>query len=260
MRLRFLGTGTSFGIPVIGCRCSVCTSDDSRNRRTRHGLALESDGRVLLVDTPPELRLQLLAAGIDRVDAVFLTHMHADHVHGIDDLRIFTVRDRGPLSMFVATEHAAELRARFAYIFDERIKPSPGTTAPRIALQTFQAGQAIEVAGFALRTLAFPHGNTRSYGFRVGALGVIVDGKTVPAAERAALKGVEVLVINSLWWGNPHPTHFNVEEAVATARDLGAGRTYLTHLTHRLDIADLEARLPADIRPAYDGLVVDIGS
>ena len=258
MRLRFLGTGTSFGVPVIGCSCAVCTSSNPRNRRTRHGLAIEEDDRVLLVDTPPELRLQLLTAGIDRVDAVFLTHMHADHVHGIDDLRIFTVRGRRRVPMWVAEEHAAELRARFAYIFDENIRPSPGTSAPRIDLTTFRAGDEMRAAGFTLRVLSFPHGHMRSYGFRVGGLGIIVDGKSVPEDARQALKGVEVLVINSLWWGNPHPTHFNVEEAIATARDIGARKTFLTHLTHRLEYDDLAARLPPGVSPAFDGLMLEL--
>ncbi len=258
MRLRFLGTGTSFGVPVIGCDCPVCKSNDPKNRRGRHCLALEADGRVLLVDTPPELRLQLLNSGIDRVDAVFITHLHADHVHGIDDLRIFSMRGRGALPMYVANEHAAELRGRFPYIFDDAIQPGPGTSAPEIDLRPFEPGDSLRVAGFDLQTLAFPHGDTRSCGFRVGGLGVIVDGKEIPPAAQEALLGVEVLVINALWWGRPHPTHFNVEEAVAAARSLGARRTYLTHLTHRVDYSDTAARLPEDVSPAFDGLEVEI--
>ncbi len=259
MRLTFLGTGTSFGVPVIGCGCAVCTSDNPRNRRARHCLALEAEGRVLLVDTPPELRLQLLTAEIDRVDAVFVTHLHADHLHGIDDLRIFSMRGRGALPMYVAEEHAAELRSRFPYIFDEAIQPSQGTSAPEIDLHTFEPGDALRVAGFELQTLAFPHGDTRSCGFRVGRLGVIVDGKEIPPEAQAVLEGVEVLVINALWWGRPHPTHFNVEEAVAAARRLGVPRTYLTHLTHRLDYDDTVGRLPEDVSPAFDGLEIEIG-
>ncbi len=258
MRLRFLGTGTSFGVPVIGCTCAVCTSSDPRNRRARHCVALESDGSVMLVDTPPELRVQLLDADIGRVDAVFLTHLHADHMHGIDDLRIFSMRSNAPVPMYVAREYAEELEARFPYIFDSSIKLNPGTTAPRVDLRVFDAGERIDVGGIELRPLAFPHGHVSSYGFRAGSLGLIVDGKRIPAEARELLEGVEVLVINSLWWGDPHPTHFNVEEAIEAARSVRAKQTYLTHLTHRLDYEELSAGLPEGIAAAYDGLVVDI--
>ncbi len=258
MRLIFLGTGTSFGVPVIGCGCEVCTSTDPRNRRARHCLALIQDDRVLLIDTPPELRLQLLKAGIRRVDAVYITHLHADHLHGIDDLRVFSMRDGRPLPMLVAREHEGELRRRFDYIFDESIQPLPETSAPDITLSTFDPGTSLEVAGFQLIPLAFPHGRTRSFGFRVGSLGVIVDGKSIPPEAARALAGVEVLVVNALWWGRPHPTHFNVEEALQAISDLGVSRAYLTHLTHRLDYRTLLEKLPPGVEPAFDGLTIDI--
>jgi phosphoribosyl 1,2-cyclic phosphate phosphodiesterase len=213
---------------------------------------------VLLVDTPPELRLALLAAAITTVDAVFISHLHADHIHGIDDLRIFSLRAHRRLPLYVADEHAAELRARFPYIFDESLPPSPETGAPEIDLGIFHAGVEISIAGFRLTPLAFPHGSLNSYGFRAGGLGVIVDGKSVPPDALRALQGVDVLVINALWWERPHPGHFNVEEALDAAREIGARRTFLTHLTHRLDYEELRRRLPSDVRPAYDGLAVDI--
>ncbi len=258
MRLRFLGTGTSYGVPVIGCDCSVCTSTEPRNRRLRHSLALDHDGGLLLIDTPPELRLQLVREGIGHVDAVYLTHLHADHVHGIDDLRIFSARSGAALPLYVAAEYADELRRRFAYIFDDSIHPGPGTTAPEIELRTFEAGDEIEVAGFELEPLVFPHGRVRSYGFRVGPLGVIVDAKRIPDSAREALDGVRVVVVNALWHGRPHPAHFNVEEAITATRELGAERIYLTHLTHRLEYEELARDLPAGVEPAYDGLSVDI--
>ena len=258
MRLRFLGSGTSFGVPVIGCRCAVCTSSDPRNQRTRHSLVVEGGDGVLLVDTPPELRQQLLAADIRRVDAVFVTHLHADHIHGIDDLRIFSLRRDAPLRTYIAREYVDEMESRFPYIFDSSSRLNPETSAPRIDLRAFRPGERIEAAGIELYPLAFPHGHVTSYGFRAGPLGVVVDGKTIPAEARQVLDGVEVLVINALWWGNPHPTHFNVEEALAAARSVGAERTYLTHLTHRLDYRELAARLPGGFAPAYDGLVVDL--
>jgi phosphoribosyl 1,2-cyclic phosphate phosphodiesterase len=212
----------------------------------------------MLVDTPPELRIQLLRAKISQLDSVYLTHLHADHVHGIDDLRIFSLRAGAAVPIYVAEEHANELRTRFNYIFDDAIQPDPGTSSPEINLHTFAAGDRLSIAGFEMQVLASPHGNVSSYGFRVGPLGVVVDGKTITRESRKVLEGVEVLVINALWWGKPHPTHFNVEEAVAAANSLGAKRTFLTHLTHRLDYRELADRLPSDVTPAYDGLVIDI--
>jgi phosphoribosyl 1,2-cyclic phosphate phosphodiesterase len=183
--------------------------------------------------------------------------LHADHLHGIDDLRAFSIRDGRPLRMFVAGEHEAELRQRFDYIFDETIQPLPETSAPDIELHTFEPEADLEVAGFKVTPLAFPHGRTRSFGFRVGSLGVIVDGKSIPPEAGRALAGVQVLVVNALWWGRPHPTHFNVEEALEAIAALGVPRAYLTHLTHRLDYRSLLEKLPPGVEPAYDGLVID---
>jgi phosphoribosyl 1,2-cyclic phosphate phosphodiesterase len=260
VRLRFLGTGTSFGIPVIGCSCATCTSADPRDQRSRHAALLRSaDGaRTILIDTPPELRQQLVAAGVSRVDAVWYTHDHADHTHGIDDLRVFSVRLRQSVHAFADPVAARSLRAKFNYIFDPHYRPPPGTTKPEIALSEFDPAVAIDIAGFRMQPLAVPHGDMTAYGFRTGALGYVTDAKTIPDPARAALRGVRVLVLNALWFGDPHPTHFNVEEAVAMARDIGAERTYLTHLTHRLRHAQLAAALPPDIQPAYDGLEIDI--
>ena len=258
VKLHFLGTGTSFGIPVIGCECDVCSSDDPRNQRTRHGALLEEDGRRLLIDTPPELRLQLLRAGVRDVDAVWYTHCHADHTHGVDDLRIFSVRRRRPLPVYVSADCGRILARRFDYVFDPDLRPTEGTTRPEARLEFYHSLEPIDIAGFSMLPLPVPHGNMEVYGFRVGDLGYITDAKLLPERTRAALAGVRVLVLNALWFGNPHPTHFNVEEAVEAARGIGAELTYLTHLTHRLDHHTLEQHLPPGIRPAYDGLVVEI--
>jgi phosphoribosyl 1,2-cyclic phosphate phosphodiesterase len=258
VKLTFLGTGTSFGIPVIGCACAVCVSSDPRNRRLRHGLLLEADSGTLLVDTPPELRLQMLAAGVGRVDAVFLTHPHADHVHGIDDLRVFSVHGRSSLPLHVAAEYDRELRDRFDYFLGPDAASLPGTTIPGVELVLFQDRDEVEAAGIPLRVIGYPHGAYTSYGFRTGDLAVIVDAKRVPEDAWDLLVGVRTLVINALWFGKLHPTHFTIEEAVAVGERIGAEQTWLTHLTHKVDHAEAESRLPSDVRPAYDGLTVDV--
>ena len=257
MRLRFLGTGTSFGIPVIGCSCATCTSTDPRDRRFRHGALLEQGERRLLIDAPPELRLQLLDARVGSVDAVWITHCHADHVHGIDDLRAFTVRPPRRLELWAPPECAHILRTRFDYIFDEDMRPEEGTSKPELALRELPDVDALDIAGFRMQPIAVRHGRSTPLGFRCGALGYITDAKTVPPASMDLLAGVQVLVVNALWHGNPHPTHMNIEEAVELARAIGAPRTFLTHLTHRVRHAPLAARLPAGIEPAWDGLVID---
>ena len=242
----------------MGCDCNACTSDDPRDRRTRHGAVLEIDGARLLIDTPPELRLQLLANGIDQIDAIWFTHTHADHVHGIDDVRVFTVR-KDDIPAFVPAEYSEHISSYFSYIFDDKVLPPQGSNKPRVRLQEFRAGESVEILGREFLPFAVPHGLVSVYGFRVGELGYITDAKTLPQGAVAALEGVEVLVLNALWFGRPHPSHLNVEEAVEVARKVGAARTYLTHLSHRVTHAELEDRLPNGVIAAYDGLTIEVG-
>lgn len=258
MKLTFLGTGTSFGIPIIGCDCAVCRSPDPRDRRTRIGAVIESDGGTrLLIDTPPELRLQLVQAGIDRVDAVFFTHDHADHIHGIDDVRAITVRQRAPLPMYAEPEVLARLAQRFPYIFDVRMLPLPGTSKPEGEARPIRDGDVVPVGDAMVEAISVPHGRMNVLAFRVGALGFVTDAKSVPAEAIARLRGVKVLVLNALFH-RPHPTHLSISEAVAVAAEIGAERTYLIHLTHETSHAELQAELPAGVQPAYDGLVVEV--
>lgn len=257
MRLVFLGTGTSFGVPQVGCRCATCTSPDPRDRRTRCAVVLESGSRRLLIDTPPELRLQLIAAGIDRVDAVLYTHGHADHVHGIDDLRALSVRSSGPLAAFGSTATMTELVAKFPYIFDRRHAPPPGTKVPELVAHVVTPGEEREIGGVPVRVLAFPHGSQEVLGYRVGPVAYVTDVKMVPPSAAAALRGLDVLVLSALFT-RPHPLHLSIPEAVAVARGLGARRTLLTHLTHETPHAALARSLPDGVEPAYDGLVVEV--
>ncbi|MBT8398614.1 MAG: MBL fold metallo-hydrolase [Gemmatimonadetes bacterium] len=258
MRLTFLGTGTSFGVPVIGCHCPRCTSTDPRDRRTRHGALLTySEGR-LLVDAPPELRLQLVGEGVDHIDALWITHLHADHVHGADDLRIFRFRAKRDMPVFCPEGSHHELLKRFPYIFDDTITAPPGSTIPQFRLHGYRAFESQKIFGRDFLPLPTPHGPATVYGFRTGRLGYITDAKSLPPKTLEALKGVEFLVLNALWLGNPHPTHFNVEEAVEAAGQVGAKRTFLTHMTHEVGHQQLLDVLPPGVEPAYDGLTIEI--
>ena len=257
VRLTFLGTGTSFGVPQVGCECAVCRSADPRDRRTRTGALVDVGGTTLLVDTPPELRLQLVGAHRGHVDAVLYTHEHADHIAGIDDLRIFSVKSRRPLPLYGPPEAIAQLRESFRYIFDDAVTPYEGTSKPTLVPHVIEPGLPVDVAGVTVLPLAFRHGHARVYGYRIGDLAYITDVKEVPETERAKLQGLKVLVLNALWW-RPHPTHLSIGEAVEVARALGAERTFLTHLSHETGHAQLAAELPAGVSPAYDGLVVEV--
>ncbi|MDZ4674207.1 MAG: MBL fold metallo-hydrolase [Gemmatimonadota bacterium] len=257
MRLTFLGTGTSFGVPQIGCECAVCQSADPRDLRTRTGVVVEQNDTRLLIDTPPELRLQLVAAGIRDVDAVLYTHEHADHTHGIDDLRVFSLQHRRPLSLYGPAETMANLRASFPYIFDDDHQVYAGTSKPLLSLHPIPAGVPASIAGIEVLPIAFEHGHATVFGYRFGPLAYVTDVKAISPQAMAMLKGVRVLVLNALWWRS-HPTHLSIDEAVAAARAVGSERTYLTHLTHETGHADLLARLPASVEPAYDGLTVEI--
>lgn len=258
MKLIFLGTGTSFGIPQIGCTCRVCSSTDPRDRRTRVGAVVESGtGRRLLIDTPPELRLQLIASGIDSVDAVVFTHDHADHTNGIDDVRAFSVRRGAPITFYGPADSLARIARRFDYIFDDRIQPLPGTSKPEGTLHPLAPGETVAVAGMELTAVPVPHGPGTVFGYRIGALGYVTDAGSLPPDAVEALRGVSVLVLNALFHG-PHPMHLSIPDAVRAAGEIGAERTYLTHLTHENLHAELEAELPPGVEPAYDGLVVTV--
>ncbi len=236
----------------------MCRSSDPRDKRSRVGALVETDsGARILIDTPPELRLQLINAGVDSVDAILFTHDHADHVHGIDDTRALSDRSKNPIDMYGPPDVMARLAKRFAYIFDDSIKALPGTSKPEGHAQGVHAGKPFRVADVDVTPISIPHGPVQVYGYRIGELGYITDAKSLPDEAIDALKGVDVLVLNALF-RTPHPTHLSVAEAVEAARKVGARQTWLTHLTHRTAHAELEKELPKGIAPAFDGLTVEI--
>jgi phosphoribosyl 1,2-cyclic phosphate phosphodiesterase len=257
MRLTLLGTGTSMGVPQIGCSCAVCHSVDPHDQRTRTSALVEGAAGTLLIDTPPELRIQVLRAQVQRIDAVLYTHEHADHVHGIDDLRSFSLIRHGALPLYGPPSTIEHLRSGFRYIFDDAVVPLKGTSKPQLTLHPLTAGQHVSIAGMDVLPIAFQHGPMTVFGYRIGKLAYVTDVKEVPAAALALLQGVDVLVLNALWW-RTHPTHLSIDEAISTARAIGAKRTILTHLTHETAHRELQAQLPAGVEPGYDGLTVEI--
>lgn len=257
MKLTFLGTGTSFGVPQLGCGCEVCRSADPRDKRTRVGALVETGGGTrLLIDTPPELRLQLIAAGVDRIDAVLFTHDHADHTHGIDDLRAITVRRAAPLALYGSAETLDSLRRKFAYIFDDQ-RPLPGTSKPEGRAHVIEPNSTFLVGDTEVIAVPIPHGPVTVFAYRIGPLAYVTDAKLVPDESLERLRGARVLVINALF-RTEHPTHLSIPESLRVAAAIGAERTYLTHLTHDNFHADLEAELPRGVSPAFDGLTVRV--
>lgn len=254
MRLTILGSGTSFGIPQIGCSCAVCTSPDPKDRRTRVAAVVEGDSGRILIDTPPELRLQLTSARIDSVDAVLYTHDHADHVMGIDDLRALSVRF-GRLPVYGPADTLERLVQRFRYIFDDTTPATPGTPRPELTTVPLVPYREVTIAGIPVMAMPFEHGSLTVFGYRLGPLGYVTDVKRLSDSAVERLRGVKVLVLNALF-ETPHPTHLSIPEAVEAGRRIGAERTILTHLTHRTGHADLAGRLPPGIEPAYDGLAI----
>jgi phosphoribosyl 1,2-cyclic phosphate phosphodiesterase len=236
----------------------VCRSTDPRDKRTRVGAAVETDGgTVILIDTPPELRLQLLAAHITRVDAVLFTHEHADHTHGIDDLRAITARRDLHLPMYGSAETLEGLAQKFNYIFDDDIRPVPGSSKPQGRAVVLAPSVPVRIADVDVTAVPVPHGPVTVYAYRIGPLAYVTDAKSMPQSAIAMLRGARVLVINALFHV-PHASHLSVPEAIAASRAIGAERTYLTHLTHDNFHAALEAELPPGIAPAYDGLTITV--
>lgn len=254
-RLVFLGTGTSTGVPMIGCECAVCSSSDPRNQRTRPSVLLMLKGGNLLIDTTPEMRIQLLRAGIKRVHSIAYTHHHADHLFGLDDARLFPRWLGGPVPIYCEQGVEDCIRKVFHYAFTESGVAAAGFV-PKLDFRRIAPAEPFETLGETVLPIRLEHGPFPVLGFRVGDMAYCTDVSRIPEASRALLKGLDVLVLDALRL-EPHPTHFSLAQALEAITELKPARTYLTHLSHGFDHGPTEASLPAGVALGYDGLTVD---
>lgn len=259
MKLTFLGTGTSQGVPVIGCRCEVCTSRDPHDNRLRTSAMVETRGVRLVIDAGPDFRCQMLRAGVRHIDAILLTHEHKDHTGGLDDVRAFNFVDYPPtvhrVDIYAAAAAAAIVRKDFDYAFEQ----NKYRGVPEIELHEIDLARPFEVGGVEIVPVSGRHSERFAVtGYRIGPLAYLTDFKTISDAETEKLRGVEVLVVNALRF-KKHDSHFNVEEALELIRRVGPREAFLTHMSHEIGLhAATDAALPEGVRLAYDGLQIDM--
>lgn len=253
MKVTFLGTGTSQGVPVIACGCEVCTSADHHDKRLRSSILIEGDDKTVAIDSGPDFRYQMLRANVQHLDAIVYTHEHKDHVAGMDDVRAFNFKQQEPMNIYAEPRVQAALMREFPYVFAENKYPGiPQVDMHAIGDEGFHIGSIhftpIEVMHYKLPVL----------GFRINDFTYITDAKTVSEAEKEKIKGSKILVINALQ-KQTHVSHFTLDEAIAFAQEMGAETTYFTHISHRLGKhADINAELPPGVELAYDGLTIEI--
>lgn len=254
MRVTFLGTGTSTGVPVVGCHCRVCTSTNPYDQRLRQSVLLETHGQHGLIDTTPDLRLQLLRHPIPRLDFILFTHSHSDHLMGLDDIRPFNFRQREPLDAYANPFTARAVRRAFSYIWD--LSTQIGGGKPQLDLHEIDG--PFNHGEIAITPLPVTHGDWTILGFRIGNFAYITDTNGIPPDTMELLRGVEVLALDGLRPAPSHPTHFTIGQALTCAQQIGARETWLIHLAHEVMHEEVEATLPEGVRLAYDGLVLEV--
>ncbi len=251
MKVTFLGTGTSRGIPVIGCRCPVCRSDDPRNRRLRSSVLLQTESVSVVIDTSVDFRLQMLRHDVASIDAVVFTHAHADHILGLDDVYPFSARSRKPMPIYASTETLRQIRVTFRHLFAEN--PYPGIAE----IEPHEIDGAFSIGDLRFEPIDVLHGSLPILGFRIGGFGYLTDVNCIPEDSRKKLGGLDCLVIDGLRYRS-HPSHFSLEEASEASRQLKPRSTYLIHMSHDVEHEEGSRILPDGVALAYDGLVLEI--
>jgi len=248
--LLILGSGTSMGVPTLGCDCHVCTSSDPRDRRLRPSAAVIWNGHNVVIDTGPDFRTQALDNGIKTVDAVFYTHAHADHILGMDDLRPISYKVKEKIPLFADDPTAAVLETVFDYTFSE---DSHYPLRARVALNRLNGHAAVQVCGATFQRIPLLHGPIETGGYRFGNAAYLTDMNAIPDASLPLLHGLDVVIIDALRF-NHHPSHANIDEAIAWVDKIGAKHAWFTHMCHEISHAEVEADMPGHIRLSYDGL------
>lgn len=253
IHITVLGSGTSSGVPTIGCSCAVCTSADPRDNRLRPSILIRYGGHTVIVDTTPDFRAQALRAHIERLDAILYTHSHADHILGLDDVRPFNYRQRQAIPIYATEETLGAIQRVFRYAFAEEPAES---TVPRLDLHPLD-GEPFELFGLTFTPIPLMHGRSEVFGFRFGSAAYLTDHSGIPEESKHKLRGLDVLFLDALRH-RPHPTHSTVEQSVASVREIEPRRAYFTHICHDLPHEKTEAALPANVHLAYDGLELDV--
>ncbi|GGH76816.1 phosphoribosyl 1,2-cyclic phosphate phosphodiesterase [Filimonas zeae] len=253
LRITFLGTGTSSGVPMIGCHCEVCTSADARDKRLRSSILVESANTSFVVDTTPDFRYQMLRIHNEKLDALLYTHPHKDHTAGLDDIRPYNYFQAKAIDVYANSMTIAQLKREFAYVFEEHKYPGiPDVNVHEIDLTPFQIGD------IPVTPILVWHHKMPVYGYRIGDFTYITDANRVDDTEKEKIKGSKVMVVNALR-SEPHISHFTLDEASALVNEVQVPKGYFTHISHQLGKHEaVEKQLPAHLRLAYDGLVIEV--